>query len=181
MQIEVVDNCSDRDDPEALVRELGGERVLFHRQPRNVGAVENFNTCIRRARGEWVHILHSDDRVAPGFYDKAWGGLSCSGDIGAAFCRFDHIDRNGQTAYYGRGDHLSALETPMLAVLGDDFIERLLINPRIQYAAIVVRRSTYEKLGGFRPALGRCTDWDMWIRIALYARILYEPNPYAFY
>lgn len=181
MQIEVIDNCSTKDDPETVVSELAGNRVSFHRQSRNVGAVENFNTCIRRARAEWVHILHSDDRVAPGFYDEAWGGLSCPKEIGAALCRFDHIDENGQTAYYGRGDHLSTLEMPMLAVLGDDFVERLLITPRIQYAAIVVRRSTYERLGGFRPALGHCTDWDMWIRIALDTRILYEPQPYAFY
>jgi GT2 family glycosyltransferase len=181
MQIEVIDNCSTKGDPQSVARELGGERVLFHRQPSNVGPVENFNACIRRAHGEWVHILHSDDRVAPGFYGKAWNGLVCSAEVGAALCRFDHIDENGDTAYYGRDTHLSALETPALAVLGNDFVERLLINPRIQYAAIVVRRSIYEKLGGFRPALGRCTDWDMWIRVALNTRILYEPQPYAFY
>ena len=37
MQIEVVDDASTRDDPEAVVREFGGSRVGFFRQPENVG------------------------------------------------------------------------------------------------------------------------------------------------
>ena len=27
-----------------------------------------FNTCIERAVGTWVHVLHGDDVVQPGFY-----------------------------------------------------------------------------------------------------------------
>jgi glycosyltransferase involved in cell wall biosynthesis len=40
MQIEVVDDCSTRDDPEAVVAELGRGRVSFFRQPQNVGHCE---------------------------------------------------------------------------------------------------------------------------------------------
>src|SRR5471032_702764 len=49
MQIEVVDDCSTKDDPEALVREIGQGRVAFHRKPQNEGAIRNFNTCIQRS------------------------------------------------------------------------------------------------------------------------------------
>src|SRR5690348_4526227 len=48
MQIEVVDDCSTKDDPESVVRELGMGRVIFHRQPRNVGHTRNFETCLHR-------------------------------------------------------------------------------------------------------------------------------------
>ncbi|HEV2736566.1 MAG TPA: glycosyltransferase, partial [Longimicrobiaceae bacterium] len=51
MQIEVVDDRSTRDDPEAVVREVGGGRVAFYRQARNVGHVGNFETCLLRSRG----------------------------------------------------------------------------------------------------------------------------------
>src|SRR3954468_17323800 len=60
MEIVVVDNAS-TDDPEAVVREVGGNRVRFVRQLENIGAIKNFNSCIARARGHWIHILHSDD------------------------------------------------------------------------------------------------------------------------
>ena len=68
MQIEVVDDCSTKDNPEAVVQELGRGRAQFFRQPGNVGAIENFNTCVRRSRGHYVHLLHGDDLVCPGFY-----------------------------------------------------------------------------------------------------------------
>src|SRR5580704_17822873 len=52
MEIEVVDDCSTKDDPETVVREAGKGRVMFHRKPKNAGATANFNTCIERSRGE---------------------------------------------------------------------------------------------------------------------------------
>ena len=68
MQIEVVDNCSTTDDPEPIVRAVGGDRVIFTRNPQNLGSMRNFNRCIERARGHLVNILHSDDWVEPTFY-----------------------------------------------------------------------------------------------------------------
>src|SRR5277367_2379258 len=67
MQIEVVDDCSTKDDPAAVVSKLGRGRVGFFQQPHNVGISANFNSCIRRGKGEWIHILHGDDLVLPGF------------------------------------------------------------------------------------------------------------------
>ena len=63
MQIEVVDDASTLDDPETVVREIGKGRVNFFRQSRNVGHTKNFETCLRRARGKVVHLLHGDDYV----------------------------------------------------------------------------------------------------------------------
>ena len=51
MQIEVVDDHSTDESTERVVTELGKGRVGFYRQPRNVGHVANFNTCLRRSRG----------------------------------------------------------------------------------------------------------------------------------
>src|SRR6266480_475240 len=51
MQIEVVDGCSTKDDPKAIVEKLGRGRVGFSRLTSNQGAAYTFNTCIERARG----------------------------------------------------------------------------------------------------------------------------------
>ncbi|HEY4376049.1 MAG TPA: glycosyltransferase family A protein, partial [Acidimicrobiales bacterium] len=69
MQIEVVDDASTIGDAAALARELAGDRIQVHRLPDNVGASGTFTECVRRARGRWVHLLHADDLVRPGFYD----------------------------------------------------------------------------------------------------------------
>ena len=75
MQIEVLDNCSTAGDAEALVREIGGGRIAYHRHTHNLGIAGNSNACIERARGRWVHILHGDDTVRPEFYRRARSGI----------------------------------------------------------------------------------------------------------
>ena len=70
MQIEVVDDCSANSEAEAIVKEIGCDRISFYRQRQRVGFVSNWNTCIERARGHLVHILHDDDFVANGYYEE---------------------------------------------------------------------------------------------------------------
>jgi glycosyltransferase involved in cell wall biosynthesis len=86
MQIEVVDDASS-DDPRGAVDELGQGRVGFFRQPRNVGHVANFNTCLERSRGQLVHLLHGDDCVRDGFYVAMQRLLEREVEAGAASCR----------------------------------------------------------------------------------------------
>lgn len=173
MQIEVIDNCSTEDDPQAVVREIGEGRVHFHRQPMNVGAIENFNTCIRRSRGQWVHILHGDDTLRPGFYAHARQAADSHPLLGAIMCRTINVDESGH--WLGLPD----IEARNPDVLGEDFFARLFLHCRIQFAGMLVRRSVYEQLGGFRPQLRSCADWDMWKRIAAQKQIFYDPEPLA--
>jgi hypothetical protein len=175
MQVEVLDNCSTSGDPEAVVRELGGGRIAFHRQTHNLGIVGNFNACLERARGHWVHILHGDDTVRPDFYKSARDAIAAHPEVGAALCRTIYMDEDGQ--WMG----VSELESRVAGVLDADFAWRQLIDQRIQFVGMVVRRSTYEELGGFRPSLPHCMDWDMWKRIAIAKPVHYDPAPMACY
>ena len=70
-QVEVVDDCSGKVDSRAVVNQWGRGRVAYYSQPLNVGPQANFTTCVQRAVGHWVHILHDDDMVLPGFYASA--------------------------------------------------------------------------------------------------------------
>src|SRR5262249_48160119 len=56
MQIEVVDDSSTKDDPEAVVKAKFGKRVSFYRQSERIGMAANWNACIQRARGTLIHI-----------------------------------------------------------------------------------------------------------------------------
>jgi hypothetical protein len=175
MQIEVVDDCSARDDPEAVVRELGGDRVGFYRQPQNVGHVRNFETCLLRARGHLVHILHGDDLVRPGFYARLQEAFASHPEIGAAFCRQIFIDEEG------RWESIGSPEQETSGILAD-WLPRIVRSQRIQTPSIVVRRAVYERLGGFdRRIRYYGEDWEMWIRLAVHYPVWYEVEPLALY
>jgi len=172
MQIEVVDDSSCTDDPEPEVRRIAGNRVTFYRQPQRLGVPGNWNSCVERSRGHWVHILHSDDFVLPGFYERLRQALCSRDDLGAAFCRHMFVDQAG----FQRA--LSPLERQTAGTL-PGFLESIGVSQRVQCAAMVVRRRVYEKLGGFRAELRYTPDWEMWTRIAAEYPIWYEPSPLA--
>ena len=173
MQIEVVDDGSD-DDPEAVVRSVGNGRVGFFRQPRNVGHIRNFATCLERATGELVHLLHGDDRVEAGFYERLQAGFDSDPGVGAAFCRHRFIDEAGAEL------SVSALEQGQAGPLPDS-IERLAQEQIVMTPSIAVRREVYETLGGFDDRLICSEDWEMWVRIAAVRSIWYEPEILAGY
>jgi len=174
MQIEVVDDCSNHDDPERVVQEVGQGRIGFLRQARNLGHTRNFLTCLRRSRGQVVHILHGDDYVRPEFYARMAQVLDSNPSVGAAFCRHIVADEDG---YWTRISSLMR-EEGGIWVNGARELAR---KQRIQTPSIVVRRSVYERLGGFDTRLSWTEDWEMWVRIAARYPIWYEPEPLAVY
>lgn len=175
MQIEVVDDCSTEDDPEAMVRELAGERVTFYQQPQNVGHVHNFNTCLQRAHGRLIHLLHGDDAVRPGFYATMQQAFEREPGIGAAFCR--DIRMNEQSHW----ESIVSLLQSESGVLSD-WLETIGEGQRLQTPAMVVRREVYENLGGFDSRIRYYgEDWEMWVRIAAHYPVWYEIEPLAIY
>ncbi len=173
MQIEVLDDCSPNGAPVELVHRIAGDRVAVQREPKNNGLAGIWNRCIERARGEWIHILHQDDFVLPGFYVALQKGTGDS-RVGALFCRHAEINPEG---HWLRISHLYRES----AGLPDAWHETITVHDVIQCPAIVVRRAVYEHVGGFRPQLAYTLDWEMWQRIAAQYSFWFEPSILACY
>ena len=156
MQIEVVDDCSTKDHPESVVLEIGKGRVAFHRKPQNEGVTRNFNRCLERARGRLVHILHGDDFVLPGFYQRIKALAETHPDVALLATRSWVINEIGRTKTMT--PRLKALETGSRAA--QDFFYG---NP-LQTPGVVIRRSFYEQHGGFLVGLIHAADCEMWAR-----------------
>jgi hypothetical protein len=122
------------------------------------------------ARGHFVHILHGDDAVLPGFYSKVEATLAAAPDAGACACRHARIDE------LGRWIDLGSPLTDDLATSHSLFRRNTLTAP-----AVVVRRDVIERIGGFRPDLVHSADWDLWKRIALVSRIVVVDEPLLLY
>lgn len=66
LQIIVSDNCS-TDNTADVVSALADHRVEYHCQDVPVTPNRNFNTCLRRAQGEYFLLLHDDDLIDADF------------------------------------------------------------------------------------------------------------------
>jgi len=170
MEIVVVDDCSTKDDPEEVVARIGAGRVRFSRNEKNLGATATFNRCLTLSRGRFVHILHGDDAVLPGFYSKVESTLTAAPDAGACACRSVRIDELGRRL--DRGVPLTREHATSHSL----FRRNTLTAP-----AVVVRRDVIERTGGFRTDLVHSADWDLWKRIALVSRIVVVDEPLLLY
>ena len=172
MQIEVVDNCSTTDDPEPIVRAVGGDRVIFTRNPQNLGSMRNFNRCIERARGHLVNILHSDDWVEPTFYIVL--GELAARHPNCAFLASRGFIVDEEEIITGVSRRVKWMEAPtrdVTPMLGPDnfFLP----------AGVVIRRALYEQCGGFIPELVYTGDWEMWVRAVHCGGGVVHPQPLA--
>jgi hypothetical protein len=173
MQIEVIDDYSTDTDVEKIVSEIGQGRIGFFKQNRNVGSLRNFETCINRARGKWVHILHGDDMIEKEFYQEIEGLFLHHPEAGAAFTGIEYI---GET-----GNKIAVNDTtPLNSGIIKDWLPQIASQNLIQPPAIVVKREVYEKIGAFF-GVHYGEDWEMWVRIAANFPVAYSPKPLALY
>lgn len=174
MQLEIIDDCSTKVDIPKIIEKIDDKRISYYRNPKNVGHSFNFTEAVRKSRGHLVHILHDDDLVKPGFYETFAGIFEEYKEIGAAYCRQEYIDDDGKTMFFSEPD----LEKTGIL---DNALIKLAEKQRVQYCAMVVRRSAYEKVGGYVMKNIGCEDWEMWVRIASQFDIAYEPEALAKY
>jgi glycosyltransferase involved in cell wall biosynthesis len=174
MQIEVVDDCSTDGNVDELVKKIGNGRISYYRQQKNVGSLRNFETCLNRSKGHWVHLLHGDDMIKPGFYAEMESLINMHLNIGSAITSFCSIDE-----YDNESKPLNAyiLEKPGII---DDWLFKIASAQRVQPPCIVVKRDVYEKLGSFY-GVEYGEDWEMWIRIAAHYPVAFSPACLAMY
>jgi glycosyltransferase involved in cell wall biosynthesis len=173
MQIEVIDDYSTKDDPETIVNRIWNGRVKFYRQAANVGAIKNFNTCVQRAKGEFIHILHGDDWVKDGIYEEVSKAFDEYPDLGIIITGCSDFDENSRLLK-------SPIEITSLLCPSRKIDNFLYSNP-IRPPGVVIKKAVYEAIGNFDESLIHCADWDMWVRAIHNFGGLFIPNDLASY
>jgi glycosyltransferase involved in cell wall biosynthesis len=174
MEVLVVDDAS-TEPLAALVARLGRGIARYHRNERNLGLPASWNEGLRLARGRWIHLLHDDDLVLPGFYARLGQALrECPESVGAAFTGYENIDEHGAVVF--RSDPGQSERG-----IARNWLERVGVRNPLNMPAVVVRRATHERLGGYHPELTYTSDWELYKRIACFYDWWCEPEVLARY
>jgi glycosyltransferase involved in cell wall biosynthesis len=173
MEIIVVDDCSTDGDVEGLVNQIGKGRIRYVRQPQNVGSLKNFETCLNLSRGHLIHLLHGDDYIKQGYYQKMTALFTAFPEAGAACCNIIYVDDQDNFIC------CEPIEQSNEGIL-DNWLQKLSRRQHLQYCAVSVRRKVYEEVGGFY-GVHYGEDWEMWTRIAARYPFVYTPLPLATY
>lgn len=183
LEVVVVDDGS-TDGTREIVQGISDPRLQVHVQ-ENHGAHVALDVGIRHSHGEYVALLNSDDRYAPGRLRRALEALRGDGGLDLAGSYITIIDADGRACGVKHG--FADLDPWPVPVPGDTFkadndlrTALLLQNYWATTSNFIMPRATYERHGPFRP-LRYCHDWDFALRVQLEGRAVLLPEPLVDY
>lgn len=111
LEIIVSDNCS-TDHTESLVKGFSDPRIRYVKHQDNIGANNNFNYCVKQAKGRYFVLLHDDDSIDADMVESCIQALPAGKDVGVIFTGNRVIDENGNilSEVYNKGAGLSTEE-----------------------------------------------------------------------
>jgi glycosyltransferase involved in cell wall biosynthesis len=173
-ELVICDNASTDGTPE-ICRNYLDPRIRYVRFERLVNQGGNWNRCLELARGNYVALLHADDRYLPGFLEDRCAALEDNPRAGLAFGAVRLIDSVGRDIGYQ-----SLGEQPFTAP-APEFFRELLFGCVISPVSPMVRRKCYEDVGLFNEERLWGIDWEMWLRLSARYGVMYSPKVSAAY
>ena len=153
LELIVVDDGSSDETPAVL------ERIAEHADPQrfrwlrheNAGQAESINRGFEQAGGELLGYLSSDDYLLPGAIARLVAAAEQHPDAAVAYSSFYVIDEADQ-------------RTDTVVCLQHTFVDSLRWSLCIPGVAALMRRSCYERIGGWDPSLRYAPDFDWWLK-----------------
>jgi glycosyltransferase involved in cell wall biosynthesis len=171
----VIDDGSSDGTPDAVAA-FADRRMRLVRNDGRLGLVGNWNRCLDLAQGRHVTVFHQDDLMARDNLRAKVRFLDRHSSVGLVHSNVVRIDaRGGVLAEYWSFPPTAGDEG---CLDGREFFRRAIAGANIVCASsVMMRRATFEQLGGFDSRLPFTADWEMWLRIGLFYDVGYLTQP----
>ena len=150
------------DDGSVEIIQSYASRLTWWVSEKDKGQADGANKGFRRARGEFVGWLNSDDVYHPGAIAGAVAAFQANPQAGMVFSDVDSIDGSGQLINVMR--------------FGQRTLEDLMAFKIISQPGVFMRRSLLEQVGYLDPQYHLLLDHHLWLRMALKAPLIYVPG-----
>lgn len=157
-EIIVVDDCS-TDNTEEVIKDYVDSRIHYLRHEQNHGAPWARNSGAKIARGKYLAFLDSDDFWYPEFLERQ---LSVLGDLPPTV----GMTCNGLIRKTDESIRIMKFINRALT-----FDENLIHGAGICTSSFVVRKSAFQKIGGFDVDFNSFQDFDFLLRMSAQYRI----------
>ena len=173
----VIDDDSP-DETGQLVARYRDPRLRYLRE-RNAGVEENWNRCLRFARGRYFKLLPHDDLIAPDCLARQVAALEADPDerLALVFCARRIIDSRSRAVMTRRYPRSSGGVIPARAAVRSCI--RSGANLLGEPGGVLFRTALGRRVGAFDASLRIVTDLDYWVRLLLHGDAYYLPERLA--
>lgn len=165
LEVIVVDDGS-KDDSRKLIEDYGDRIQSIFQKNQGVSAARNNGAAL--SRGEFIAFLDADDVWLPRKIEKQLELFAANDDIGLVHVGVMDIDAEGRELVSktegGEGDvsfDLLRLSGPV--ILGGG-------------SGMMLRRSIFDKIGGFDLRMSTSADWDIFYRASSVCKVGFVPE-----
>lgn len=146
-------------------------------QQQNAGASAARNKGIKEAENDFIAFLDADDEWKPTFLETVFRLIEKYPEAGVFATSYQIILKNGRKLM-PKIEHIPPLSCEGLI---DQYSKSVLKDLPIISSAVVIPKSTFEKVGLFAVDHHHGEDQDMWFRISLHYQIAYSHTNQATY
>lgn len=135
----ILDNAS-TDNTQEVINSFTDNRIIYYRQPENVGGPANINTGISIALTPYYILFHDDDLMLPNFLEESLNTIKkYDFDILSTFAQ--HIDEKGNIQKYHR-----TLSNNTIEFTRTEYFKNFLnCSPNAIYCPSVMFKNTFIK------------------------------------
>jgi glycosyltransferase involved in cell wall biosynthesis len=167
LELLITDDASS-DATVEVIREFSDVRLSLDVFDRNRGASAAINAALRRAQGEFVCFLGSDDRFLPGKIELQVGFMRANPGIAALFGLPKFIDADGEPIGPAEGAWYDVFKRPLQEQLRSrqEWLRRFFLRGNcLCQPTSMVRRHVLTEVGNYDARLVNLPDFDLWVRI----------------
>jgi len=177
-ELVVVDDASP-DETGQVVARYRDARLRYVRSERNAGVEENWNRCLRFARGRYFKLLPHDDLIAPDCLARQVAVLEADNNerLALVFCARRIIDSRSRALMTRRYPRRRSGVIPGRAVVRNCI--RSGTNLLGEPGGLLFRTALARRVGAFDASLRIVTDLDYWVRLLLHGDAYYLPERLA--
>lgn len=153
-EIIIVDDCGN-DNTYAVVNGINDNRIKYIRLEENGGPAVARNEGVKQATSDWIAFHDSDDEWLPGKIEAQVNYLRSHKDVEFVYCSYKTTWGNNIVPTGFGFDHYEG-----------DMIEILVNHNTVGAPTILMKKSLFDKIGGFETTIRCMEDWDFAIKIA---------------
>lgn len=163
LEIIIVDDGSTDARTRAVLEAARWPRTTIIRQP-NAGPAAARNRAVREASGEFILPLDADDKIAPGYVERAVAVLERRPEVGIVYCKAMRF-----------GAESGPWRLPAYSL-------RELVIDNVIFVTAMYRKADWEKVGGYNERLRHgVEDYEYWVKIVGLGREVVQLDDYLFF